>query len=681
MNYRRSILLAELQRSQKLRTSAFMEEFQISYRTLKNDVSELNQSLGSGYIHLDEKHIEVWDLEQYKKESRKVLENEDFYSYRMLKKEREVLEAVIMLFSGKYVTANTLSTKLMISRGTVLNDLKELRESLALRGLRLVSLTNHGFTIQGEEEKIRVYLEEQLADSDRKGSPFYLSQMQFLLKSGLDLNHLSKELIKEMERSRTVLTDDSYRKILNYTAVAWKRMRIGHMLRNRPDRDYPSLPSRLFFEKCLDQCPEVGQVTDEEIYMFQVRLKNILTERRAGESDADEDMKISSFVWDVCQKLDIIQEFGYENYRALYHHLASTISYLKDSREIPQNPFCEEIKHTYPFVYQCIKESIHIIQELVQQEIGDNEISYIAMHIASVLEMDKNGDHPLHAVIVCPTGRCVSLLLKARILRYFNIAIDNVMPAYMVNEKMDTDFIISTVPLEDVTHPVLVVNQMFLQTDVEKMQEFIQKIRKLMKERRLIEMIEDYVKEYQGLAEEQGKMIGGLEELNRKYVQKEALEAQKQYFYQMLHPDHILLDEKTDDWRTAIETAGRLLLKSDILTERYIDKMVRLVEENGPYIVFEPGFVIAHAGPEDGARKLGVSLVRLKEEIQFSTSEIPVKFIVCLSIPDKESHVFLMFQLYKCLTNRKVFEFLKEAETTDQLLSILRIYEWNNDNE
>lgn len=67
MNYRRSILLAELQRSQKLRTSAFMEEFQISYRTLKNDVSELNQSLGSGYIHLDEKHIEVWDLEQYKK--------------------------------------------------------------------------------------------------------------------------------------------------------------------------------------------------------------------------------------------------------------------------------------------------------------------------------------------------------------------------------------------------------------------------------------------------------------------------------------------------------------------------------------------------------------------------------------------------------------------------------------
>ena len=146
MNYRRSILLAELQRSQKLRTSAFMEEFQISYRTLKNDVSELNQSLGSGYIHLDEKHIEVWDLEQYKKESRKVLENEDFYSYRMLKKEREVLEAVIMLFSGKYVTANTLSTKLMISRGTVLNDLKELREALALRGLRLVSLTNHGFT-------------------------------------------------------------------------------------------------------------------------------------------------------------------------------------------------------------------------------------------------------------------------------------------------------------------------------------------------------------------------------------------------------------------------------------------------------------------------------------------------------------------------------------------------------
>ena len=73
MNYRMSILIVELQRSSKLNAENFMKEFQISYRTLKNDINELNRDLGHEYIKISSDVIEVQEHERYKNESRRLL--------------------------------------------------------------------------------------------------------------------------------------------------------------------------------------------------------------------------------------------------------------------------------------------------------------------------------------------------------------------------------------------------------------------------------------------------------------------------------------------------------------------------------------------------------------------------------------------------------------------------------
>ena len=675
MNYRMSILIVELQRSSKLNAENFMKEFQISYRTLKNDINELNRDLGREYIKISSDVIEVQDHERYKNESRRLLNDTNFYSYRMTKEERMVLESMLMLFAEKYVTAHSLCNYLMVSRGTILNDLAQLRKILEEKGLSLISITNHGFLIRGEEEKVRDYLENCAAINYQKKSPFYVEQVQHLLKKGLNMDAISFELIKEMEQCEIVLNDDSYRRLLNYLAISYKRMMLGFFLQDK-ETDYGEPEHKFFLEKCASEYFDVKLLTREEIFRFTKKLHFILEAGRGISTDADESMKISSFVWDVCQKLDIIQELGYENYQGLYNHLISTIYYLKENKDIPENPFCDEIKETYPEICECIAQSIHIIQELVEKKIDENGMSYIAMHIASALEGNKNKEAPLHAVIVCPKGRCVSLLLRARILKYFNIIIDDMIPVYMLNKDLNVDFVISTVPAEDVSCPVVVVGQMFLQEDVEKMQEFLQKIYKLTKERQVINKIEDYVQEYQTITMGSVDVTERLQNLNARYMDDHIKEdADKQFFYRMLSADHILLDSPVTDWVEAIRQAGNMLLKDDILTEAYIDKMISLINENGPYIVFQPGFVIAHAGPEDGAKKLGISLVRLNEPIQFSTSDIKVKFVVCLSIPDKKSHVFLMFQMYKCLTNARLFHYLSETATIDEFQTIIRIFE------
>lgn len=169
------------------------------------------------------------------------------------------------------------------------------------------------------------------------------------------------------------------------------------------------------------------------------------------------------------------------------------------------------------------------------------------------------------------------------------------------------------------------------------MQEFLQKIYKLTKERQVINKIEDYVQEYQTITMGSVDVTERLQNLNARYMDDHIKEdADKQFFYRMLSADYILLDSPVTGWVEAIRQAGNMLLKDDILTESYIDKMISLVNENGPYIVFQPGFVIAHAGPEDGAKKLGISLVRLKEPIHFLTSDIKVKFVDLLKHTGQE---------------------------------------------
>ncbi|MEG0275180.1 MAG: PTS sugar transporter subunit IIA, partial [Longicatena sp.] len=504
--------------------------------------------------------------------------------------------------------------------------------------------------------------------------------MEHIISDGMDTDYISKELIHRLEHSDIVLHDESYRQILNYVLVVLKRIKMGKFLQGL-DKAETNPIYRKFFEDVVSHYDTSIKLTEGEVHAFQHKLLSVTRQKETYteiDAQANEQKKISAFVWYICKRLDILEQFGYDNYRVLYSHIVSTIYHLKSNMVNQKNPLYEELEQMYPHIFNCIEEHIHILEEIIGKKMDRNDISYIAMHIASVTESKEDVNEPLHAILVCPTGRCVSLLLKARVLKYFSIVIDDVIPVYKVNRDIHTDFIISTVPLAHCECPVIVVNQMFLQADIEKMQEFIQKIYKLSKEKTTIKKIEEYVHEYQMISGNQNSLEKEIVSLNRRYEAQEK-EEDKQYFYRMLKEEHILMDYDAKDWMEAIRVSGDILMKREHLSNHYIDKMIQLIEENGPYIVFEPGFVIAHAGPQDGAHRLGISLVRLKHEIQFEKNGTRVKFIICLSIPDKESHVFLLFQMYKCLINRQIFKFLSEAKSKEEMRSILRIFELDSE--
>jgi ascorbate PTS system EIIA or EIIAB component len=128
--------------------------------------------------------------------------------------------------------------------------------------------------------------------------------------------------------------------------------------------------------------------------------------------------------------------------------------------------------------------------------------------------------------------------------------------------------------------------------------------------------------------------------------------------------------ESIDD---AIAAAGRLLVDTGAADEGYITAMQAAVREIGPYIVVAPGVAIPHARPEDGARAVGVSVITLDEPVAFGHEvNDPVEVVVAFSATDKSTHLDVLQQLARLLSNHDVLEALRSQGDDAGLLSTLR---------
>jgi ascorbate PTS system EIIA or EIIAB component len=107
---------------------------------------------------------------------------------------------------------------------------------------------------------------------------------------------------------------------------------------------------------------------------------------------------------------------------------------------------------------------------------------------------------------------------------------------------------------------------------------------------------------------------------------------------------------KAASWQEAIRASCQLLLAAGAVAERYVERCVEIVTEQGPYIVVAPGIALAHARPEDGARMLGLAVATLAEPVRFGHADNdPVDVVFAFSSPDRERHVTLLGLLSRAI--------------------------------
>lgn len=114
----------------------------------------------------------------------------------------------------------------------------------------------------------------------------------------------------------------------------------------------------------------------------------------------------------------------------------------------------------------------------------------------------------------------------------------------------------------------------------------------------------------------------------------------------------------------AIRLAGQLLVDSGRVRQDYVRSMLQAVEDFGPYIVIVPGIALAHGKPAENIIETGLSLLLLREPIEFQHSlNDPVSLVFGLAATDHDSHIALMAELAEFLSDRqKVNSLLKAVD-------------------
>ena len=142
---------------------------------------------------------------------------------------------------------------------------------------------------------------------------------------------------------------------------------------------------------------------------------------------------------------------------------------------------------------------------------------------------------------------------------------------------------------------------------------------------------------------------------------------------ELLPPERIKLEVRVDTWQEAIREAGELLLEGSAVTEEYIQAMIKVAEELGPYIVIAPGIALPHAAKEAGAKKTALSLVKLVEPINFGNPDNdPVRLVFGLAAVDKKVHMLALQALAELFLSSDLVDQLFKAESIDSILEIFQ---------
>jgi len=134
----------------------------------------------------------------------------------------------------------------------------------------------------------------------------------------------------------------------------------------------------------------------------------------------------------------------------------------------------------------------------------------------------------------------------------------------------------------------------------------------------------------------------------------------------------ITLQESVEDWPQALELCAKPLLDLQVIEPEYVTAIIQQHHTLGPYYVLAPGLAMPHARPEEGAKGLGLSLLKLKQGVSFGAGEFdPVDVIIMLAAPDKNSHIEMISSLAELFSSDTDMAELHQVNTQEEIKTII----------
>lgn len=698
------ILLYIIREEKPIKINELSEEFNLSTRTIRYDIDKIDEFLMSNNQDLlcrDSKMGIHYKINKKRFENLKFEICKRGYNDYIFSTDERVNYILISLFeSKKYVVIDKLAEKLKVSRSTVINDLKKVRKWLAEHNLFFEAIPSKGIRIEGKEKDYRSAVLYLLFESMnfnvsakiiRNMEPeknIYLNNEFENFFEDLDFNVIKDAVSSAEKQLNRYLSDESFSSLVLHIALAIKRIQVGkdiHMSHN----ELKSLKFLNEFSvastivKLLESEFNLTVPVDEIGYITLHLLSG--NESNEGEIQNQKNwIQVQDLSRKIIENAKMKTEFDFTNedilYEGLLKHLGPAIYRLKNDLPL-YNPMLKEIKEQYQSLYNDIETAIKPLQMFVGKKIPDEEIGYITMHFGAACERTKrHAKNSYKVILVCGTGVGTSKLLESRIRNEFSnlIVVDTTSVRHIQNMNLDNiDFVLSTIEMDNLEKPVLTISPMLSLKEIEKINKFCKdqdpkNLADIRISSNLLDELLDVVERNCSIVDKM-RLVEEISYCLEKAGFHNTREVEKPMLSELLTENMIKVNVEADNWEEAVRKSGEILVTNECVEAKFVDAMVETVKEMGAYIVIVPGIALPHARPENGVKKMGMSLVKLETPLNFGSKENdPVNVVISLAAIDNHSHLKALATLVNLFNDEERVEILKSAQTIEEILPLLK---------
>ncbi|MEC1262599.1 BglG family transcription antiterminator [Bacillus swezeyi] len=470
----------------------FADKVKCSEKTIRNDLKTIEDYLNEhSHAQLIRKpglgvYLNIEEHERVRLSHQLYIE--DNGAAHQTDEERMLQIAYRLLMNAEPVSAKDIAAQHFLNKSAIKRDLNKIEEWLKRFDLTLVSKQRLGLKIEGNEKNKRKALARI---SDLIDNPEFTSQFIKSKFLSHEIDFVKKEFKSLQQRHSLYFTDETFENLLMHTLLMIRRIKMKQPI-SISQREIAIVEEKkeyqwtFAFLKKLEAVFSVRFPKEEAVYLtlhiLGGKVRYPLGEK--GNSGLENPL-LPKVVRHLIDRVSERKALDFSKDQVLINglniHLNTVLNRLSYDLSV-SNPMLHDIKKMYPYLFHIIIDVLEDMNQTFALSIPEEEAAYLTLHFQAAIERSNRGSQ-MHkkAIIVCHMGIGMSQLLRTKIERKFpQIAVmDCIAKADLADysaKHEDVELVISTVSLEDVKVPHIVVSPLLESADEKRLGVFMDQL-------------------------------------------------------------------------------------------------------------------------------------------------------------------------------------------------------------
>ncbi|WP_350254836.1 BglG family transcription antiterminator [Bacillus halotolerans] len=470
----------------------FADRVKCSEKTIRNDLKTIE-----GYLHehspaqlIRKPGLGVYlNIEEHERTRlTQQLGTEHFGSKHQSDEERILQIAYQLLMNTKHVSAKEIAAQHFLNKSSIKRDLHEIEEWLKRFDLKLVSKQRLGLKIEGNERNKRKALARI---SDLIDNPEFTSQFIKSKFLSHEVKCVSNEFKTLQKHHSIYFTDETFENLLLHTLLMIRRIKMKQPISISPT-EMAAVEKKKEYQwamTCLKRLEAVFAIRfprEEAVYVtLHILGGKVRFRSREEEKKVLENPLLPMVVRHLIDRVSELKLLDFHSDQDLINglniHLNTVLNRLNYDLSV-SNPMLNDIKKMYPYLFHMIIDVLEDINQTFALSIPEEEAAYLTLHFQAAVErLHHSSEKRKKAIIVCHMGIGMSQFLRTKIERKFHqIAVKACIAkadlADYTTKHGDIDLVISTIALEHVPIPHIVVSLLLEPSDEKKLSAFMDQV-------------------------------------------------------------------------------------------------------------------------------------------------------------------------------------------------------------